>query len=181
MQGQHVDVRLQFIHREEMTAHIQHHAAVAETWLVHNFYSREFHLTVRSGGHRLAQGLDSVEYPCFARSRNDDAVAVHLQLIGFRILVLHAQLKGNVPFPLGGLQHHTGLVFQESGQEFGVLLHLGIAGRIADDGSALQYERQLLGGSNLQRGRYYLIVGHNGGGGRASGHQQTGQRQSPQG
>ena len=180
MQGQHVDVRLDFIHAEHVAAHIEHHATVAEARRVVDFHRRQFHGSCPfMHRHRLAERLDAIEHTRFRRSGNLHLAVVHLQPVRFRRTGLQPQAEHDALFPVTFryLQRDARLFLDKSRQELGVLLHLVIPCRIADSFPALQQERTLRCCRNLQRHGHHLIVSHCRRTVRTRGHQHSGKCQ----
>ncbi len=96
MKSHHVNECLGLVHGEEMAAHVEMRATVAETRGVLHLHGRQHQRGTRHRRNRFAECLYAVEDPGFARTGNHYPVAVHLQRVGFRQSVARLQTEDYV-------------------------------------------------------------------------------------
>ena len=99
VQCKHVDELLHLVHAKEVSADVEHHAAIGKARRIGDVDRRHLHLFAMAVGQRFAQRVDAAECSGSRGTVNHYAVGTNSQLVGFAVGVAER-----------GVQHDAGIL-----------------------------------------------------------------------
>ena len=160
VQGQQVDVFLDEVRVEEMTAHVKMHAPIAEPRTVGDGGGGQDHLLPYTvAGQRLPEHLDTVEDTGRCRTADADAFLTDADTIALlrRDGLVQSERDGVLHLTASHLHLDTGVGTDVLLEELGVACHRSVVIGY-DDGVLVKDKRFPLLHDDLVRERYHLII-----------------------